>query len=87
MQQPPPLQSPRATAAFDLHSHRCCRTPRAAAASFAPRRRGGVFAVAIFSRHYCVSDYCLRELTTLDEARKTIIPVFYDVQPDDLVLP
>jgi hypothetical protein len=43
--------------------------------------------VAIFSRHYCDSDYCLRELAALVEARKTIVPVFYDVLPDDLVLP
>ncbi|TVU36827.1 hypothetical protein EJB05_18776, partial [Eragrostis curvula] len=44
-------------------------------------------AVAIFSKRYCDSDYCLRELAALVEARKTIIPVFYDVQPSDLVLP
>jgi hypothetical protein len=43
-------------------------------------------AVAIFSKHYCDSDYCLRELAALVEARKTIIPVFYDVEPSDLVL-
>jgi hypothetical protein len=53
---------------------------------FGAVRECGV-AVAIFSRHYCDSDYCLRELAALVEARKTIVPVFYDVQPDDLVLP
>lgn len=44
-------------------------------------------AVAIFSKHYCDSDYCLRELAMLVDTRKTIIPVFYDIEPSELVLP
>uniref|UniRef100_A0A0D9X0F3 TIR domain-containing protein n=1 Tax=Leersia perrieri TaxID=77586 RepID=A0A0D9X0F3_9ORYZ len=44
-------------------------------------------AVAIFSRHYCDSEYCLRELAMLVESRKKIIPIFYDIKPSDLVLP
>ncbi|GJN16726.1 hypothetical protein PR202_gb03746 [Eleusine coracana subsp. coracana] len=44
-------------------------------------------AVAIFSKHYCDSDYCLRELAMLVDERKIIIPVFYDIEPADLVLP
>ncbi|KAL5198670.1 hypothetical protein ABZP36_002182 [Zizania latifolia] len=44
-------------------------------------------AVAIFSPHYCDSEYCLRELAMLVESRKTIIPIFYDIKPSDLVLP
>ncbi|GJM91875.1 hypothetical protein PR202_ga08293 [Eleusine coracana subsp. coracana] len=44
-------------------------------------------AVAIFSKHYCDSDYCLRELAMLVDERKAIIPVFYDIEPADLVLP
>jgi hypothetical protein len=43
-------------------------------------------AVAIFSKHYCDSHYCLRELAAMVEARKAIIPVFYDGEPSDLVL-
>ncbi|KAF0905962.1 hypothetical protein E2562_008984 [Oryza meyeriana var. granulata] len=44
-------------------------------------------AVAIFSPHYCDSEYCLRELAMLVESRKTIIPIFYDIKPSDLILP
>ncbi|KAG8099643.1 hypothetical protein GUJ93_ZPchr0013g35864 [Zizania palustris] len=44
-------------------------------------------AVAIFSPHYCDSEYCLRELAMLVESRKIIIPIFYDIKPSDLVLP
>uniref|UniRef100_A0A0E0ED78 TIR domain-containing protein n=1 Tax=Oryza meridionalis TaxID=40149 RepID=A0A0E0ED78_9ORYZ len=44
-------------------------------------------AVAIFSPHYCDSEYCLRELALLVESRKKIIPVFYNIKPSDLVLP
>ncbi|XP_015695084.1 TIR-only protein-like [Oryza brachyantha] len=44
-------------------------------------------AVAIFSRHYCDSEYCLRELAMLVESRKTIIPIFFDIKPSDLILP
>ncbi|TVU01204.1 hypothetical protein EJB05_53350, partial [Eragrostis curvula] len=44
-------------------------------------------AVAIFSKSYCDSDFCLHELAMLVEARKTIIPIFYDIKPSDLILP
>ncbi|KAL6656782.1 hypothetical protein ACP70R_004562 [Stipagrostis hirtigluma subsp. patula] len=43
--------------------------------------------VAIFSPRYFESDFCLRELAALVEARKTIIPIFYDIKPSDLLLP
>ncbi|XP_062188373.1 probable 2' cyclic ADP-D-ribose synthase BdTIR [Phragmites australis] len=44
-------------------------------------------AVAIFSPRYCDSEFCLRELAKLVEARKTIIPIFYDIKPSELILP
>jgi hypothetical protein len=40
--------------------------------------------VAIFSKHYADSDYCLEELCAMIEKKKLIIPVFYDVSPNDL---
>jgi len=40
--------------------------------------------VAIFSKHYADSDYCLDELCAMLESKKLIIPVFYDVSPSDL---
>jgi hypothetical protein len=40
--------------------------------------------VAIFSKHYADSDYCLDELCAMIEMKKLIIPVFYDVSPNDL---
>jgi hypothetical protein len=44
-------------------------------------------AVAIFSKHYCDSEFCLHELAMLVEARKVIIPIFYDIKPSELILP
>jgi hypothetical protein len=41
--------------------------------------------VAIFSEHYANSSYCLDELCAMLESKKLIIPVFYDVSPDDLL--
>ncbi|KAL6657779.1 hypothetical protein ACP70R_005559 [Stipagrostis hirtigluma subsp. patula] len=43
--------------------------------------------VAIFSPRYFESDFCLRELAALVEARKIIIPIFCDIKPSELVLP
>jgi flavodoxin len=40
--------------------------------------------VAIFSKHYADSDYCLDELCAMVESKKLIIPVFYDVSPSVL---
>ncbi|WVZ62296.1 hypothetical protein U9M48_012060 [Paspalum notatum var. saurae] len=44
-------------------------------------------AVPIFSRNYVASEFCLRELAALVEARKLIVPVFYGVKPSALALP
>jgi hypothetical protein len=44
-------------------------------------------AVAIFSQRYFDSDYCLRELASIVEARKVLIPIFYGIKPSELVLP
>jgi hypothetical protein len=46
-------------------------------------RRASVH-VAIFSKHYADSDYCLDELCAMLESKKLIIPVFYDVSPSIL---
>jgi len=40
--------------------------------------------VAIFSKLYADSEYCLDELCAMLESEKLIIPVFYDVSPSDL---
>ncbi|KAF8389307.1 hypothetical protein HHK36_026000 [Tetracentron sinense] len=40
--------------------------------------------IAIFSPHYCESYFCLRELTTLMESEKTVIPIFVDIKPSEL---
>ncbi len=40
--------------------------------------------VAIFSKHYADSVYCLDELCAMLESGKLIIPVYYDVSPIDL---
>ncbi|KAG2646204.1 hypothetical protein PVAP13_2KG494300 [Panicum virgatum] len=44
-------------------------------------------AVAIFSRRYFDSDYCLHELASIVEARKVIVPIFYGIKPSELTLP
>ncbi|CAL5062137.1 unnamed protein product [Urochloa decumbens] len=43
--------------------------------------------VAIFSKRYFDSDFCLHELASLVEARKIIIPIFYGIKPSELLLP
>ncbi|KAG0575948.1 hypothetical protein KC19_5G042800 [Ceratodon purpureus] len=40
--------------------------------------------VAIFSKRYAESKYCLQELWDMLQTKKVILPVFYDVQPKDL---
>jgi hypothetical protein len=40
--------------------------------------------VAIFSKDYADSNYCLDELCAMLEGKKLVIPVFYDVSPNDL---
>ncbi|XP_074566369.1 putative 2' cyclic ADP-D-ribose synthase BdTIR [Curcuma longa] len=42
--------------------------------------------VAIFSRRYCDSVFCLHELAMMVEANKKLIPVFCDVKPSELVV-
>ncbi|PKI53253.1 hypothetical protein CRG98_026385 [Punica granatum] len=42
--------------------------------------------IPIFSRNYASSKWCLRELARMVELDKKIIPVFYDVMPDDVTL-
>ncbi|XP_042517755.1 TIR-only protein-like [Macadamia integrifolia] len=42
--------------------------------------------VAIFSPNYCTSENCLKELALMMECKKKVIPIFYDVNPSDLVL-
>lgn len=40
--------------------------------------------VAILSKRYAESKYCLQELWDMLQTKKVILPVFYDVQPKDL---
>lgn len=47
--------------------------------------------IPIFSKNYTSSKWCLRELKRMvdnksNSAEKKILPIFYDVKPDDLVL-
>jgi len=44
-------------------------------------------AVAIFSRSYFDSEFCLYELASIVEARKLLIPIFYGIKPSELTLP
>ncbi|KAG0598640.1 hypothetical protein M758_12G090100 [Ceratodon purpureus] len=48
----------------------------------------GVFVhVAIFSPRYAESKYCLNELCDMLESKKPMIPIFYDVEPQNLRWP
>ncbi|KAF8395910.1 hypothetical protein HHK36_019865 [Tetracentron sinense] len=40
--------------------------------------------LAVFSPHRCESYFCLRELTTLMESKKKVIPIFVDIKPSEL---
>ncbi|KAG0584090.1 hypothetical protein KC19_3G184300 [Ceratodon purpureus] len=40
--------------------------------------------VAVVSKRYAESKYCLNELVAMMRSRKPVIPVFYDVEPVDL---
>ena len=44
-------------------------------------------AVAIFSRSYFDSEFCLYELASIVEARKLLIPIFYGIKPSKFILP
>ena len=46
--------------------------------------RGADVHVAIFSRRYAESKNCLQELLAILHSQKPVIPVFYDVNPEDL---
>ncbi|KAH7662374.1 Toll/interleukin-1 receptor homology (TIR) domain-containing protein [Dioscorea alata] len=40
--------------------------------------------IAIFSPRYCESFFCLNELAMLVEAKKKLIPIFFDIKPSGL---
>ena len=40
--------------------------------------------IAIFSPGYAESKYCLNELCDILASKKTLIPVFYNVEPENL---
>ena len=40
--------------------------------------------VAIFSPRYAESKYCLNELSNILQSQKPLIPVFFDVEPENL---
>lgn len=42
--------------------------------------------VPILSKNYASSKWCLRELVEMVECNKEILPIFYDVTPDDVSL-
>ncbi|GMH05422.1 hypothetical protein Nepgr_007262 [Nepenthes gracilis] len=42
--------------------------------------------VVVFSRRYCESRACLRELALMVDCKKKIIPIFWDVEPSELRL-
>lgn len=42
--------------------------------------------IPVFSKDYASSKWCLRELAKMAELEKQIIPIFYDVTPDDVKL-
>lgn len=42
--------------------------------------------IPIFSRGYASSKWCLKELAKMMKLGKNIIPIFYDVTPDDVKL-
>ncbi|CAL5072102.1 unnamed protein product [Urochloa decumbens] len=44
-------------------------------------------AVAIFSKRYFDSEFCLHELASIVESRKLLIPIFYGIKPSELILP
>ncbi|KAF8664505.1 hypothetical protein HU200_054682 [Digitaria exilis] len=44
-------------------------------------------AVAIFSKRYFDSEFCLHELASIVESRKVLIPIFYGIKPSELILP
>lgn len=52
--------------------------------SIAEALSGACVHVAIFSRRYAESKYCLEELTSMLQSNHTILPVFYNVKPEDL---
>ncbi|PKI53247.1 hypothetical protein CRG98_026379 [Punica granatum] len=45
-----------------------------------------IVCIPIFSKRYAESKWCLRELAEMVEKKKKIMPVFYDVTPDDVKL-
>lgn len=47
---------------------------------------GSIVCIPIFSKGYASSKWCLRELAEMVELKKKIMPVFYDVTPDDVKL-
>ncbi|XP_068645010.1 probable 2' cyclic ADP-D-ribose synthase BdTIR [Aristolochia californica] len=52
--------------------------------SIASAIRNSKVGVAIFSPRYRESYFCLQELALMVEAKKKVIPIFFDVEPSDL---
>lgn len=48
---------------------------------------GACVHVAIFSKRYAESKYCLNELSDMLQSKRVILPVFYDIEPEDLRQP
>ncbi|XP_031398706.1 TMV resistance protein N-like isoform X2 [Punica granatum] len=45
-----------------------------------------IVCIPILSKNYAASKWCLRELAKMVEFKKEIVPIFYDVTPDDVRL-
>jgi len=52
--------------------------------SIAEALSGACVHVAIFSKRYAESKYCLEELTSMVQSNHIVLPVFYNVKPEDL---
>jgi hypothetical protein len=46
--------------------------------------QGSKISVVVFSRNYAGSRWCLEELVKIMECQRTVMPIFYDVEPKDV---
>ncbi|KAL2318268.1 hypothetical protein Fmac_032144 [Flemingia macrophylla] len=47
--------------------------------------QGSQIAIVVFSKSYAESTWCLRELEKIIECRRLVLPVFYDIDPSDVL--
>ncbi|PKI64655.1 hypothetical protein CRG98_014944 [Punica granatum] len=51
-----------------------------------PAIKNSELCIPIFSKTFAVSSWCLREVERMVELKKEIVPIFYQVSPDDVKL-